>query len=149
MRGFNLLAPLAYLDARMPEVVPHEAFLPKSLPAGWTREGEVKYAATEQGAFYRSKDGLVVGLSCKREEDEKRWAHASCSRKARMPSYDDLALVKRVFIGPGRFAYQVFAPASEHYSLHPFCLHLWACIDAGERGAMLPDFLRFADGGDL
>jgi hypothetical protein len=55
--------------------------------------------------FYRSKDGVVVGLSRKREEDDKRWVHVSCSRKARVPSYDDLALVKRVFIGPDRFAY--------------------------------------------
>jgi hypothetical protein len=149
MRGFGLLAPLAYLDQRMPEVVPHELFLPKTLPAGWSREGKIIHTATEQGAFYRSKDGLVVAVSAKREEDDKRWLHVSCSRKARMPSYEDLTVVKRVFVGPERFAYQVFAPASEHYSLHPFCLHLWACLDAGERGAVLPDFLRFADGGDL
>jgi hypothetical protein len=44
MRGFNLLAPLAYLDGRMPDVVPHEVFLPKVLPAGWTREAPCSVA---------------------------------------------------------------------------------------------------------
>jgi hypothetical protein len=31
---------------------------------------------------------------------------------------------------------QVFPPVTEHYNLHPNCLHLWSCLEADG----LPDF---------
>lgn len=70
------------------------------------------------------------------EADNKRWIHVSYSRPGKMPSYADLVLVKDRFIGAARSAISVHPPKSEHVSLHPYCLHLWHCLD----GDGLPDF---------
>ena len=79
---------------------------------------------------------LMVIASGMTEADGKRWVHISYSRPTRMPSYDDLCLVKDRFIGADRRAISVHPPRSEHVSLHAWCLHLWHCID--DDG--LPDF---------
>jgi hypothetical protein len=80
--------------------------------------------------------GLVVIESTHKELDGKMWLHVSLSRKSKMPTYEDMKLVKDYFIGKDKTAYQVFAKQSEHINLHNFCLHLWHCID----GDQLPDF---------
>lgn len=72
------------------------------------------------------------------EADGRRWLHASMSAPRRLPTYDELKLLKRVWIGPGLTAYQVFAPDAKHVNIHPNCLHLWACLD----GPVTPDFTR-------
>ena len=56
-----------------------------------------------------------------------------------MPTWEDLGDVKHVFVGAERYAYQVFAPRRAHVNIHPFCLHLWACLDVDD-GAVMPDF---------
>jgi hypothetical protein len=53
-----------------------------------------------------------------------------------MPSWEDCRLVKDTFIGRDRRALQILPPASEYVNIHPYCLHLWSCLD----GAGLPDF---------
>lgn len=85
------------------------------------------------------KGGLFVLLDCSTFWDGTRWIHASCSRKDRMPTYEDLAEMKAVFFGPDRQALQVFPKKSKHVNIHPFCLHLWSCMD----GDGLPDFGRY------
>jgi hypothetical protein len=60
------------------------------------------------------------------------------SRAKYIPSYQDLADVKRVFVGDALQAVQLFARAERHVNLHPFCLHLWACLEPAGDG--LPDF---------
>jgi hypothetical protein len=99
--------------------------------------------ATDGGAYARA-DGLAVIASVAVEQDGRRWLHVSCSRRARLPSWDDLADVKAVFVGRDQYAYQVFAPASKHVNQHAFCLHLWRCLDV-DVGAVLPDFTQGGD----
>lgn len=119
--------------ALTPERVWLAPFLSPSLPPGWTRSDMHE---TSNGAGWRSKSGLGVILSGAVELDDRRWVHVSVSRRDRVPSYEDLALVKRIFVGRERRAVQLFVPESEHVNLHRYCLHLWHCVD----GDGLPDF---------
>lgn len=113
--------------------------LPRLLPVEWRSEGWLNGSAV-----YRRRGGVAVLLSASRESDGLVWIHASASRRDRVPNYAEMSEVKRVFIGAQRLALHVFPPASEHFNLHPFCLHLWAPADVDARP--LPDF-RFAGGG--
>lgn len=130
MIGAHMLMPDAALTLERAWLEP---FLTPTLPPGWTRSIGHE---TSNGAGWRSKVGLAVILSGCVELDGRRWVHVSVSRRDRVPSYDDLALIKRLFIGRERRAVQVFVPESEHVNLHRFCLHLWHCVD----GDGLPDF---------
>lgn len=103
------------------------------LPASWrvTREDGSGRAATQKG--------LAVIETLNREADGRRWHHVSLSRASRLPSYEDVLLVRRLFIGECAECYQVFPPAARHVNVHPYCLHLWRCLDA-PAGVVLPDF---------
>lgn len=82
--------------------------------------------------------GLRVIWSCADELDGRPWLHVSASREVSIPSYSDMTLVKRLFIGPTRYAYSVWADTNKHVSIHPNCLHLWSVLDDGPQP--LPDF---------
>lgn len=71
-------------------------------------------------------------------DDHVNWIHASISRGNTMPTYDDLKLLHHAVFGDG-WAYQVFAPAAAHISIHEHALHLFGRAD-GQR--VLPDFGR-------
>lgn len=105
--------------------------LVEALPPCWRTAN-----TTEDGAAFRHKDGRIAVLSVARCTDDRRWLHASISRSDRLPDYSDLVELHRHFIGADRRALQVFAPTDKHVNIHPWCLHLWACID----GDGLPDF---------
>ena len=107
--------------------------LPRVLPAGWTCMGQ-----SEDGAAYRGVGGLRVIASVCRERDGKRWIHVSVSRERRLPDWDDLRLVKDVFIGKDRLALQILPREADYYNVHPFCLHLWSCLD----GDPVPDMRK-------
>lgn len=70
------------------------------------------------------------------ESDGKRWLHVSCSRRNRLPSWEELRLVKDTFIGKDRKAISVLPCEGEYVNDHPFVLHLFSCLD----GDGLPDF---------
>lgn len=107
---------------------------PRILPPGWLR---MKHVRVLPGWWYQHESGLRVCSSAWPAVDGKRWLHVSMARVDRMPSYDDMYEAKGLFCGRERKALQVFPTLSEHYSAHPFCLHLWCAID-GDDG--LPDF---------
>ena len=67
------------------------------------------------------------------------WLHVSCSRPDIIPTHDQMAEVKDLFVGPDRWAYSVWAPADRHINIHERVLHLWAPLDNEPR---LPDFGR-------
>jgi hypothetical protein len=67
------------------------------------------------------------------------WLHVSVSREKRIPSYEDLADVKRVFVTDAVQAVQIFPRRERHVNIHPNCLHLWARLDGSDG---LPDFGR-------
>jgi len=78
--------------------------------------------------------GMIVSIAV--EDDDKNWLHASVSRKDKtLPTYEDLAQLKRLCIGDHRTALQVFPPADKYVN-RAEVLHLWACLD----GDVVPDF---------
>lgn len=118
-------------------------YLPRVLPAGW-----VETQRGDDGGWYAWRGGLVVGVSAGRELDDRRWLHISVSRRGKgvgglkpetkMPTYDDLKLVKRIFVGPKGKAIEIHAADKEHINFHPCVRHLFACLDENP----LPDFTR-------
>ncbi len=106
------------------------------VPRGWTLMRE----ADDGFACRRDSDGLQVICSEAEELDGNRWVHVSCSRRGRIPSWDDLTAVKNLFIGIERRAYQVVAERSKHINIHPYCLHLFAPANAEDDP--MPDFAR-------
>lgn len=127
-----------------------EALLPRVIPDGW-------YRINAPGPSFICNSltnplrGVSVIFTASVEGDGRRWIHLSVSRPDRIPGWEDLSAVKRIFIGDERFAYQVIPPQREHYTLPDRpgrsgkVLHLWAPVD-GE--PPLPNFLA-ARGGTL
>lgn len=105
--------------------------VPRVLPVPWQHA-----LATEQVAF--EGRGLFVIMSASLYNGE-RWLHVSASGRGRVPSYAELAEIKRVFVGRDRLALQLFPPAAEHVNIHPHVLHLWAPLDHRP----VPDFRLF------
>ena len=106
---------------------------PRVLPYGWRM-----LRKSEDGASYRSGDGLVVIISGAVELDGRRWIHLSVSRRDSLPDWSDLREVKNLFLGREALAVQVLPPESRYINIHPFVLHLWRCLD----GEPVPDFAR-------
>lgn len=118
------------------EPTPHRAYtLPASLPSGWREDKDL--CPREQGRAFIHRDGLVVMVSVAVYDDGRWWHHVSMSRAKRMPTYDDMTRVKKLFLGGDAWAVQVFPKASEHVNIHPYCLHLFSTTDP-----VLPDFTR-------
>lgn len=129
-RKFNLErveALAAALKERKPLPVPSI-----DLPAGWHIAMK-----SEIGFFARNPAReLTVGVSECTEKDGRRWRHVSASKPKRVPNYEEMCLVKNIFVGEEVEAYQVGAPKSRHVNIHKFCLHWFAPMD----GPALPDF---------
>ena len=114
-------------------------WLSRELPKGWElRSGG--QPADDGARWYHRGLGLAVIESFALEADGRRWHHVSVSRRSRCPTWDEMCLAHRLFIGDEVAAYQVHVPRSRWISIHPFCLHLWACLDAP--AGVLPDFAR-------
>jgi hypothetical protein len=83
-----------------------------------------------------------VIFSVCRYDDGEIWVHASvCGRKGRgefyLPDFNEIKRVKHDFIGPDRWAYQVFPSEKEYVNVNPYVLHLYARMDGKPA---LPDF---------
>lgn len=129
-RSFNLQkveALVAAMKERKPLPLPVI-----ELPAGW----RVRLAAEGITYVVNPARELTVGYSEAIEKDGRRWRHVSASKPKRVPNYEEMCLVKNIFIGEEVEAYQVGAPKSRHVSIHPNCLHWWAPMDS----PVLPDF---------
>jgi hypothetical protein len=109
--------------------------LPRVLPASWRalRVDQLPFSK-----WYQTTDGLRVCVSMARERDSCCWLHVSISREKRLPSWEELKLVKDVIIGPEKTALQVLPPKSKYVNKHAFCLHLWHNLDR----EVVPDFTR-------
>ena len=108
---------------------------PSVLPPSWemTRRGI-------DGAAYRSRErNLAAMLSVSRELDGRVWMHMSVSHRSRIPTWQELAWVKSMFLGD-REAYQVLPPQRRYVNIHPHVLHLFALLEGDS--AALPDFTR-------
>lgn len=80
---------------------------------------------------------LMTVAPCK-GDSWRWWLHVSVSHRNRIPSYSELAEVKRRFVGADRKAIQIFPQSDVHVSIHPNCLHLWCCLEPD--GDRLPEF---------
>jgi hypothetical protein len=80
------------------------------------------------------ESGSVIVTCSEHERDD--WIHASIAWAERMPTYEDLKLLHAAVFGD-RWAYQVFAPPTDHVNIHQFALHLFGRVDGKPA---LPDF---------
>lgn len=90
------------------------------------------------GWLVRATDGgrsLVVTCSDV-ADDPTEWIHASLTGANDVPSYDELKTLHRAVFRDG-WAYQVFAPPSDHVNIHERALHLFGRLDGAPA---LPDF---------
>jgi len=70
--------------------------------------------------------------------DGRRWLHVSVAKPNRkIPTYEDLQEVRRLFVGEERECYQTFPP-KERYVNANNVLHLWCCLDQPK--GVLPQF---------
>jgi hypothetical protein len=69
----------------------------------------------------------------------QEWLHASISWADVMPGYDDMVMLHKA-VWPAGYAYQVFAPPTQHVNIHSYALHLWGLADGSP---ILPEFGKF------
>jgi len=58
------------------------------------------------------------------------WEHVSVSLQHRVPTWDEMCSIKRLFWEPEDCVVQYHPPKSEYVNCHPHCLHLWRSLDA-------------------
>lgn len=141
--------PITGKPASLQDAPETEAQLPKP-PPSWTHSQTLGLPLWMMKSIGNPHRDLAVTRTVGVELDGRMWVHVAVSHPKRMPTWDDLSLVKRLFIGDERPAVQVHPVASEHYSLRgegraERVLHLWAPLTGG---LPLPDFLA-ARGGTL
>lgn len=63
------------------------------------------------------------------EKDDKTWLHVSVSfHNRKMPSYDDLQLVRMRFIGDDKECYMIFPHKERYVNINKNVLHLFCCL---------------------
>jgi len=62
-------------------------------------------------------------------EDGSGWEHVSVSTDNRTPNWREMAMVKDLFWKDDECVVQYHPPKTLHVNIHPFCLHLWRCVD--------------------
>lgn len=86
------------------------------------------------GFQHRTVHGSILVTAA--EHEGANWVHASIAWQDHTPSYDDLKVLHGAVFGDG-WAYQVFAPPTDHVNIHQHALHLFGRIDGKPA---LPDF---------
>ena len=78
------------------------------------------------------------------ELDGKRWLHVSVAKpNKKTPSYDDVQLLRKLFIGEEMESYMIFPPKQRYVNINPV-LHLFACLD--QPNGVLPQFEGMING---
>ena len=106
-----------------------EELVPLVLPPSYEELERHNY---ENGIAWRGrnhKGSFVVIMTGAIENDRKRWLHVSVARLDKLPEWELLKEVKQIFIGCERQAIQVLPKETEYTNLHPYCLHLFCCVD--------------------
>ena len=106
-----------------------------------------KLQEAEDGEAWRTANLVVIWSVARAATGPLFWLHVSVSHRNRLPTWAEMALAKRLFIGPERWACQLHPPAAEHVNLHSRVLHLWAPWRASDwplpdLSATLPDGTR-------
>lgn len=58
------------------------------------------------------------------------WDHVSVSHPTRVPTWDEMERIKRLFFRADETAMQLHVPPAEHINRCGNCLHLWRPLDA-------------------
>lgn len=83
--------------------------------------------------------GSSVIVTCDTFSDGNEWVHASIAHRDEVPNYAELKqLHHAVWNGQG-WAYQVFAPDTDHVNEHPHALHLWGRLDGSNPLPTFPE----------
>lgn len=53
------------------------------------------------------------------------WDHISVSFTNRMPTWDEMAEIKRMFFKPDEACFELHPPEEEYVNLHKYCLNIW------------------------
>jgi hypothetical protein len=78
-------------------------------------------------AWRDTKTGMNV-IESSEHHDGRTWYHVSFSFPDHLPTYGDLQLVRKCFIGEDHTALQIFPPKAEYVNHHPYYLHLYVCL---------------------
>ena len=116
---------------RWVDSLPVHSWIARPIPAG------IPELQGQRAFSHRDGRRVVVTVG---PHDGKWWLRVSVSRAKYVPSYEDLADVKRTFVTDAVQAIQIFPRRERHINIHPHCLHLWACLEPDGDG--LPDFGR-------
>lgn len=81
---------------------------------------------------------LYVIASVEKHTDGNFWLHLSMSHAKRIPNYQEMQLLKRLWAGREAKAVEVHPPEAEHVNICERARHLWVCLSAEP----LPDFTR-------
>jgi hypothetical protein len=57
--------------------------------------------------------------------NERGWDHVSVSLEHRIPTWEEMDFIKRMFFKPNEIAIQYHVAEQDHVNIHPNCLHLW------------------------
>lgn len=101
------------------------------------KEWDVPTPFGPDGWFIMRADRRAGVIVTAFEWEGEEWIHASIAHHDKtVPTYEELVLLRKAVFGAG-YAYQVFAPPSEHINIHEYTLHLWGRADGA---AVLPEF---------
>lgn len=75
------------------------------------------------GAFRFMHDGELYVIC----SDGKGWDHVSVSRKDRIPSWEEMCIIKAKFFAPEETVVQYHPSQEEYVNNHSRCLHMWRC----------------------
>lgn len=113
---------------------------PRVLPPGWHEPLTALRGPDGTTTYEHYAMRLRAILSCSIAADGRAWLHLSVSHRERVPSWGELGIAKRAFLGD-RYAYQVMPPEAKYVNINPRVLHLWALYDE-KAEQPLPDFTR-------
>lgn len=123
----------------MPQVTERDTtktFSGLPVPDGWSAAER-----RDDGIMWRRLTGEAIKVieSISIESDGRTWLHVSVSKPnpKKMPTYEDIQLARRLFVGEDRECYQVFPTKDRYVNFFPV-LHLWTCLDQPE--GVLPRF---------
>jgi hypothetical protein len=89
------------------------------------------------GWIYRYKSGMkIIETTSPVPDSDQEWHHLSMSYPTKLPTYDEMKLMKAIFVGDAYTSMQFFPSKSRHVNIHDYCLHLWTPLDYD----VTPDF---------
>jgi hypothetical protein len=97
--------------------------LPEQVPLG---DGRVLRLLdrTANGVAYQTRNGMKVLVSLD-PTPHGLLRHVSASYPTRLPSWDDLRLLRDAFFPPDLDVIQVLPRAGQYINVHAYCLHLF------------------------